>query len=315
MKIAFMGLGGVGGYYGGKVARAFEGGSEHQVAFVARGEHLAAIREKGLEVRAREGRFFAKPFIAADDPAKIGRADLVVFAVKGYDLRSAALAAAPMAGPDTAVLPLLNGANNNEILKEALPPCRVLNGCVYISARIEAPGVVVQSGGNCRLFFGAPGEGTEKYRPLEEMFRKAGIDALLTEKIDEEVWTKFIFLSPFAGVTSLFGKNFGEVLSGADSRPMLEGMMKEIRTLAGLKGITLPVDIVEQSLAKGEAFPPDTRSSMQLDCERGRRSEIEPLLGFVVREGERLGADFPLTRGVYDALRMREEAPCSDNPK
>ena len=259
------------------------------------------------------GRFFAKPFIAADDPAKIGRADLVVFAVKGYDLRSAALAAAPMAGPDTAVLPLLNGANNNEILKEALPPCRVLNGCVYISARIEAPGVVVQSGGNCRLFFGAPGEGTEKYRPLEEMFRKAGVDAVLTEKIDEEVWTKFIFLSPFAGVTSLFGKNFGEVLSGADSRPMLEGMMKEIRTLAGLKGITLPVDIVEQSLAKGEAFPPDTRSSMQLDCERGRRSEIEPLLGCVVREGERRRR-FPLTRGVYDALSDRE-APRGDNPK
>ncbi|MGI6783597.1 MAG: ketopantoate reductase family protein [Aminivibrio sp.] len=315
MKIAFVGLGGVGGYYGGKVARAFEGGAEHQVAFMARGEHLAAIKEKGLEVRAKDGTFFAKPFMASDDPAKIGKADLVVFAVKGYDLRAAALAAAPLVGPDTAVLPLLNGADNNEILKEALPPCKVLNGCVYISARIEAPGVVVQSGGNCKLFFGAPGAGAEEFRPLEEMFKRAGIDATLARNIDEEVWTKFIFLSPFAGVTSLFGKNFGEVLSGADSRPMLEGMMKEIRTLAGLRGVSLPGDIVEQSLAKGEAFPPDTKSSMQLDCERGKRTEIEPLLGFVVREGERLGADVPLTRGVYDALRMRMELPCGGDEK
>ena len=225
------------------------------------------------------------------------------------------LAAAPLVGPDTAVLPLLNGADNNEILKEALPPCKVLNGCVYISARIEAPGVVVQSGGNCKLFFGAPGAGAEEFRPLEEMFKRAGIDATLARNIDEEVWTKFIFLSPFAGVTSLFGKNFGEVLSGADSRPMLEGMMKEIRTLAGLRGVSLPGDIVEQSLAKGEAFPPDTKSSMQLDCERGKRTEIEPLLGFVVREGERLGADVPLTRGVYDALRMRMELPCGGEAK
>ncbi len=315
MKIVFVGLGGVGGYYGGKTARAYEEGGEHQVAFMARGEHLAAIKEKGLEVRAKEEQFFAKPFIASDDPAKIGKADLAVFAVKGYDLLSAARAAAPLVGPETAVLPLLNGANNDEILKEALPPCRILNGCVYISARIEAPGVVVQSGGNCRLFFGAPGEGPEKYRPLEEMFKKAGIDAILAENINEEVWTKFIFLSPFAGVTSLFGKNFGEVLSGSDSRPMLEGMMKEIRTLAGLRGVALPADIVEQSLAKGEAFPPDTKSSMQLDCERGRKTEIEPLLGFVLREGERLGADFPLTRGVYDALRLREETPCTGGPK
>ena len=312
MKIVFVGLGGVGGYYGGKVARAFEGSGEHQVVFMARGEHLAAIREKGLEVQARDEQFIARPFLASHDPEEIGPADLVIFAVKGYDLRSAALEAAPMVGPETAILPLLNGANNDEVLREVLPPCRVLNGCVYISARIEAPGVVVQSGGNCKLFFGSPEGETESLRPLEEMFKKAGIDAALAENIDEEVWTKFIFLSPFAGVTSLFSKNFGEVLSGAESRPMLEGMMKEIKTLAGLKGVSLPGDIVEQSLAKGEAFPPDTKSSMQLDCERGKRTEIEPLLGFVVREGERLGADVPLTKGMYDALRMREELPCAD---
>ncbi|MBL3540222.1 2-dehydropantoate 2-reductase [Aminivibrio sp.] len=310
MKIVFVGLGGVGGYYGGKAARAFEGGEEHQVMFLARGEHLRAIKDKGLKVLAQDEEFFARPFLATDDPAEIGTADLVVFAVKGYDLRAAARTAVPLVGPDTAVLPLLNGVTSPEVLSEALPPCRMLNGCVYISARIEGPGVVRQTGGSRKLLFGPVSGARKQFLPVEEMLRKAGIDAALVEDVNEAVWTKFIFMAPFAGVTSLFGRTFGEVLAGQDSQPMLEGMMREIQSLAVLKGVSLPPDIVELSLAKGVAFPPDTKSSMQLDCEKGRRTEIETLLGFVVKEGERLGGDVHLTRGVYDALRMRADHPC-----
>ncbi|MBP6333136.1 MAG: 2-dehydropantoate 2-reductase [Aminivibrio sp.] len=315
MKIVFVGLGGVGGYYGGKTARAFEGGGEHRVMFLARGEHLRIISEKGLKVYAQDEEFFARPFLATDNPGEIGTADLVVFAVKGYDLRAAAHAAAPLVGPETAVLPLLNGVNSPDILAAELPPCRLLNGCVYISARIEGPGIVRQTGGSRKLFFGPVSGSRETVLPVEEMLRKSGIDATLVEDVNEAVWTKFIFMAPFAGVTSLFGRTFGEVLAGQDSQPMLEGMMREIRELAVLKGVTLPSDIVELSLAKGVAFPPDTKSSMQLDCEKGRRTEIETFLGFVVREGERLGADVHLTRGVYDALRMRSDHPCGCVPE
>jgi 2-dehydropantoate 2-reductase len=315
MKIVFVGLGGVGGYYGGKAARAFEGGEEHQVMFLARGDHLRAITDKGLKVLAQDEEFLARPFLATDDPAEIGPADLVVFAVKGYDLQAAARTAAPLVGPETAVLPLLNGVNSPDILAGTLPRCRMLNGCVYISARIEGPWVVRQTGGSRKLFLGAVSGGREEFLPVEEMLRKAGIDAALVEDVNEAVWTKFIFMAPFAGVTSLFGRTFGEVLAGQDSLPVLEGMMREIQALAALKGVSLPADIVEISLAKGVAFPPDTKSSMQLDCEKGRRTEIETFLGFVVREGDRLGCDVHLTRGVYDALRMRADHPCGCVPE
>lgn len=311
MKILFVGLGGVGGYYGGKVAKAFEGGEEHQVMFLARGEHLRMIKEKGLQVLAQDEEFFARPFLAAEDPGEFGTADLVVFAVKGYDLEAAARSAIPAVGPQTAVLPLLNGVNNAEVLAEVLPPCRVLSGCVYISARIDCPGIVRQTGGNRKLFFGPMAGSAADFTAIEGMFKKAGVDAALMEDPREAVWTKFIFLSPFAGVTSLFDREFGEVLSNQDSQTMLEGMMKEVKALAAKKGVPLPDDIVELSLAKGVAFPPDTKSSMQLDCERGRKTEIESLLGYVVREGEKLAIDVKLTRGVYDALRMRGEQPCN----
>lgn len=311
MKILFVGLGGVGGYYGGKVAKAFEGGEEHQVMFLARGEHLRMIKEKGLQVIAQDEEFFARPFIASDDPKEFGTADLIVFAVKGYDLEAAARSVAPAVGPHTAVLPLLNGVNNPDVLAAALPPCRVLSGCVYISARIDCPGIVRQTGGNKKLFFGSMAGESKDFTAVEEMLKKAGVDGTLMDDPREAVWTKFIFLSPFAGVTSLFDRNFGEVLSSQDSQVMLEGMMKEVKALAGKKGVPLPDDIVELSLAKGVAFPPDTKSSMQLDCERGKKTEIESLLGYVVREGEELGIDVKLTRGVYDALRMRGSQPCN----
>lgn len=310
MKIAFAGLGGVGGYYGAAVARFLEGSEADRAVFLARGEHLKAIHDHGLKVITPEGEFTARPALATDNPSEAGVVDVLVVAVKGYDLESAGREFAPLVNEQTVVLPLLNGVNSPEILASVLPPCRMLNGCVYISSSIEAPGVIRQTGGNRKLFFGSPEGNSEDFRFLEDFLRKCGIDAALLENIDEAVWTKFIFLSPFAGATSLFRRNFGEVLAGEDSAPMLRGMMQEVEAIARMKGISLSADIVDLSMEKGRSFPPETKSSMQLDCERGNRTEVDSLLGFVVREGERLGADVPLTRGVLDALLLRASQPC-----
>ena len=310
MKIVFAGLGGVGGYYGAVVARFLERSKEDRAVFLARGEHLRAIRDRGLKVITPEGEFTARPALATDDPAEAGLADVLVVAVKGYDLESAGKEFAPLVDEHTIVLPLLNGVNSPEILGSVLPSCRMLNGCVYISSSIEAPGVIRQTGGSRKLFFGPTAGEAEEFRFLEGFLQKSGVDAALLEDIDEAVWTKFIFLSPFAGATSLFHRNFGEILAGEDSSPMLRGMMQEIETIARMKGISLPQDIVELSMEKGRSFPPETKSSMQLDCERGKRTEVDSLLGFILREGERLGADVPLTRGVYDALLLRATQPC-----
>lgn len=310
MKIVFAGLGGVGGYYGAVAARFLEGKEEDRAVFLARGEHLKAIKDRGLKVITPEGEFTARPALATDDPSEAGVADVLVVAVKGYDLESAGKEFSALVHEHTVVLPLLNGVNSPEILGSVLPPCRMLNGCVYISSSIEAPGIIRQTGGSRKLFFGPTAGEAEEFRFLEEFLQKSGVDATLLEDIDEAVWTKFIFLSPFAGATSLFHRNFGEVLGGEDSASVLRGMMQEIETIARMKGISLPADIVDLSLEKGRSFPPETKSSMQLDCERGKRTEVDSLLGFVVREGERLGADVPLTRGVHDALLLRASQPC-----
>ena len=309
-SVAFVGIGGVGGYYGAMVARRCTEEGEGRVVFVARGEHLSAIRERGLQVYAADEEFTVRPTFVTDRPSEAGVMDLVVFAVKGYALEEAARDAIPLVGPETVVLPLLNGVDNGEILSRILACGRVGNGCVYISARREGPGVIRQTGGSRKLFFGPLSGDRAPFLAVEQFLRRCSIDAARADPIGEAVWTKFIFMSPMAGVTSLWGKTFGEVLAQEESLSMAEGMMREIRSLAQEKRIALPEDIVEQSLAKARAFPPDTKSSMQLDCEKGSPTEIETFLGYVVREGDRLGLDVHLTRGVYDALKLRSDQPC-----
>lgn len=311
MRIAFVGIGGVGGYYGGMVARAAELSGGADVFFIARGDHLAAIREKGLRVVATDGEYTARPLVATDRPEEIGVTDVVVFAVKGYALEKAAREAIPLVRRNTAVLPLLNGVNSTEVLSAILPSCRMLNGCVYLSAHRDGPGVVRQTGGSRKLFFGPVSGEKGDFSSLERFFRGCGIDATLEDPIDTAVWTKFLFMSPMAGTTSLLGKTFGEVLSDSESLALTEGMMRELQALAVRKDVPLPEDVVEQSIAKARAFSPGTKSSMQRDCERGEATEIETFLGYVVAEGDRLGVDVHLTRGVYDALKLRMIQPCA----
>lgn len=308
-SVAFVGIGGVGGYYGAMVARRCMEEDGGRVVFVARGENLRAIRERGLRVHAVDEEFTARPTLATDRVDEAGIMDLVIFAVKGYALEKAAKDAVPLVGQETVVLPLLNGVDNGDTLSRILSCGHVGNGCVYISARREEPGVIRQTGGSRKLFFGPLSGDRTPFLAAERFLRRCGIDATLVDPIDEAVWTKFIFMSPMAGVTSLWGKTFGEVLAGEESLSMAEGMMREIRTLAEEKRIALPEDIVEQSLAKARAFPPDTKSSMQLDCEKRSPTEIESFLGYVVREGDRLGLDVHLTRGVYDALKLHPDQP------
>ena len=199
MKIAVLGLGGVGGYFGGKIAQKYAGLPGHQVIFIARGPHLAAIREKGLRVKAVEGEFTARPDLATDSAAEVGPCDLILVCVKGYDLEAAATAIVPMLHEKTVVLPVLNGVDIAEGLAALLFRGRILSGCVYISSFVEAPGVIRQVGGTCQLFFGPEDGKTEGYRPLETLFKEAGIKAELSGEIAVHLWSKYLFVSPMAG--------------------------------------------------------------------------------------------------------------------
>lgn len=302
MKIAVVGLGGVGGYFGGKVALKCAGSSDHGVAFIARGAHLAAIREQGLLLRTVEGESRIVPDLATDAPAAAGPCDLILVCVKEYSLNEAAAAMAPLLHADTVVLPLLNGVDISERLKALLPRGRILSGCVYISAFIESPGVVRQVGGSCQLFFGPDSGGAEAFHPLETLLKDAGIRAELTDRIGFHLWTKYLFVGPMAGVTSLMAKPFGAVMADQEGRQMVRGLMEEILGLARAKGIALPPESVEEALEKGSRFPYGTKSSMQLDYEKGGRTEVDLFIGYAVRAGRSSGVPVPLHEELYAVL-------------
>jgi 2-dehydropantoate 2-reductase len=287
MKIAVLGLGGVGGYFGGKVALKYAGSAEHRVVFIARGAHLAAIRKD----------------LATDDPGAAGPCDLVLVCVKEYALEEAAAGIAPLLHADTVVLPLLNGVDIAGRLRDTLPRGVVLSGCVYISAFIEAFGIVRQVGGTCQLFFGPDDGKAGAFRPLEVLLKNAGIKAELTDRIGVHLWTKYLFVSPMAGVTSLMAKPFGAVMVDEKGRAMVRGLMEEIARLAQAGGIVLPGDSVEAALVKVARFPYETKSSMQLDHEKGGRTEVDLFIGYAVRAGRALGVPVPLHEKLYAALK------------
>ncbi len=303
MEIAVVGIGGVGGYFGGKLALKYAGSPGHRVVFIARGEHLAAIRKEGLRLGTVEGDFRVQPDLATDDPAEAGACDLVLICVKEYHLEAAAASLAPLLHDRTLVLPLLNGVDISERLRAILSRGVVLSGCVYISTFLSAPGVVRQVGGSCQLFFGPDDGDAEPYRFLETLLKEAGIKAELMGEIAVSLWTKYLFVSPMAGVTSRMAKSFGGVMEDEKGRGLVRGLMEEIAALARAKGIPLPPDSIETALGKIARFPYETKSSMQLDHEKGNRTEVELFIGCAVRAGRALGVPTPLHEELYAALK------------
>lgn len=308
MKIAVMGLGGVGGVFGGKLARKYGSSGEHKIIFLARGAHLQAIRNNGLKVITPEGEFTVFPDAALDKPAEAGPLDFILFCTKSYNLEEAARSLAASVHENTVILPLLNGVDITERLKRALPGAKVLNGAVYISASLEAPGVVRHKGGAGQIVFGPErNEDLEKFRHIEDMLRKAEIKADLQKDAAVPIWTKYMFICPLASLTSMLGKGFGAIMSNPQDAVLLKGLMEEVSRIAKAKGIALPEDIVETSIEKVNAFPPETKTSMQLDFEKGSRTEMEIFTGYIVKSGRELGIPTPLNEKVHAELLKKSK--------
>ena len=303
MRVVVIGIGGVGGYYGGKLAMRARHDEGLEVIFVARGRNLEQIQKKGLKLITDEGEFVAHPTRAADNTEEAGTADLIIFCVKGYDLEESARLVSRNLKKRTAVLPLLNGVNNAEKLKALLPGCKILNGCVYISTSIVEPGTVRQAGGSCQLFFGPEDGNIDNFMEIERLFKDAGIKAELKTNIKEVVWEKYIFVCPMASVTSLLRQPFGALMENEESRDLIEGLMREIELIARAKDVGLAEDVVESSLKKASAFPYDTKTSMQLDFEKAQKTELEIFTGYVVKAGGELGIEVPLHQRVYSRLK------------
>ena len=302
MRIAVIGIGGVGGSFGGKLALRYGTTPGHEVVFIARGEHLKAIKEKGMTLITPAGESLVRPSLATDNPVEAGVFDLVLFAVKSYGLEEAARIVAGNIKDDTVIIPLLNGVDITERLQGILPRGICLHGTVYVSAFIEAPGFIRQVSPASRLIFGPDGGSIERFQPIDALFQEAGIVSELTLSAQAALWTKFIFICPAAGVTSLLKKPFGAVMDNPESKALLTGLCGEVEQIARAKGIDLPSDIVQVSLAKVSQFPYETKTSMQLDFEKGRETEIDIFTGYIVRTGRELGIKTPLHERVYKTL-------------
>lgn len=303
MRIAIIGIGGVGGYYGGSLAHYYLSEDSMEIIFIARGQHLEQIQKNGLKLITDHEEYTAIPTVATDNMEKLGIIDLAIFCVKGYDLEQSARQFANNVNKNTVIIPLLNGVNNAEKLKALLPACKILNGCVYIGASIVEPGIVRQAGGSCQLLFGPEDGGIENFVEIEQILKNAGIKAELKTNINEIVWEKYMFVCPLASVTSLLRQPFGAVMEKKESSDLLEGLMKEVELIARAKDVNLVKDIIEVSLGKVSTFPYKTKSSMQMDFEKAKKTEIEIFTGYIVKTSNELGIDTPLHQKVYSQLK------------
>ena len=297
MRVAVMGSGGVGGYYGGRLAAAGE-----DVTFIARGAHLAAIQRDGLHVKSVAGDFHVRPK-ATDDPGTIGVVDLVLFAVKGYDTEIAAERVRPVVGPETTVLCVQNGVDNEEKLERILGKSHILAGVVHVLSTISAPGVISQTAGPRTLKCGeTDGCLSPRVTRIVEAFVRAGVGAEASTKILVDLWEKYLFICAHGGVTALGRLGIGEILGCSETARFYRAVMEEIAAVGRAKGVALPADAVDRALAFAGKLQPEMRSSLAHDLDRGNRLEIEPLMGAVIRYGAEVGVPTPLNAVIYACL-------------
>lgn len=299
MRIAVFGAGGVGGYFGGRLAEAGE-----SVAFVARGAHLEAIRQGGLRVDSIAGDFVVQPAEAADDPARIGPVDVVVIATKAWQVPEAARAIGPLLGPDTLVLPLQNGVEAADQLAAEVGEARVLGGLCRILAFVAGPGHIRHVGVAPRVEFAErDGRKSERVERLRAVFARArGLSVQVPADIEAAVWEKFLFIAPLSGVGAVTRVPVGVFRSIPESRALLAAATAEVFALARARGVALSADAVAKTLGYVDSLPPETTASMQRDVLEARPSELEAQTGTIVRLGPAAGVPVPSNAMIYAAL-------------
>ena len=305
MRILVMGSGGLGGCYGGLLAQ-----HGHDVTFVARGPHLAALRARGLELRRAGATARLHPVVAVAAPSEApGPFELVLFTVKTYDTEDAAAALRPAVGPATAVLPLQNGVESTERLGRLLSPERVLVGTTLVRARLMAPGVVEESGSVPRVTLGeVSGEVTPRVRAVAAAFREAGVDATVTTDARLALWEKFAPLAALASITSACQLPLGTIRDTAEGAALFRTMLAESFAVGRAAGAALAPDFQDRLLAHVLSAPPDAESSMQWDYARRGRVELEQITGTIVRLGRAHGVPTPHFDALYAVLQARARA-------
>jgi 2-dehydropantoate 2-reductase len=297
VRIAVVGVGGVGGYFGGLLAHA-----GHEVSLIARGPHLQAIQARGLQVRSLHGDFLVRPARASDDPAQIGPVEYVILAVKHFQLAPSLPRLRRLVGPETTLVPLLNGVDAHEILIGQFGPKPVVGGLCSIVSSIEAPGVIRQESSLRRVVVGELDRTrSERVERLVDAWRRAGAESIHSEDIHAALWAKMVFIASFGGISALSRATAGDLRQCREARELLTAAMREVEAVGRARGVSLPAEVVENQMALLESFEPTATTSMQRDVAAGRPFELEAFSGTVVRLGRRHGVPTPV-HSALDAL-------------
>ncbi len=298
MRITVFGTGGVGGYFGGRLARAGE-----DVIFIARGEHLRAIKENGLRVDSTDGDFVINPARATEDVGEVGETDLMILGVKAWQVPEAARTIKPVVRSKTTVLPLQNGVEAVQQLVDELGRENVIGGLCRIVSFVVGPGHIRHAGFKPSIIIGElDNRRTDRITKIEEVFKRAGLEITIAADIQVALWTKFLFIASFSGVGAMANAPAGVVRTDPKWRTLILKAMEEIYALAHARGIKLPPDSIDKVMASVDALPEDATSSMQRDIAGGKPSELESQNGAVVRMARDSRIDVPTHTLIYEAL-------------
>ncbi|MCR9109850.1 2-dehydropantoate 2-reductase [Marivita sp. XM-24bin2] len=298
MRIATVGTGGIGGFLAVKLANA-----GHEVITIARGAHLEAIRAQGLQLQSETGTEIVHPALATDSTDDVGPVDAIIFGVKGDALGAAAKTCLPMIGPDTVVVPFLNGVEAAERLAQILPVQSVANGVAWISTTISAPGVIKQTGDfHSFIFAERDNRSSARIEALRDAINASGSSAPDRQDIDKELWSKFVLFAALSGVTAAGRCTVGDIRSIPELASLFKSAVSETARIGRAHGVALDADIEEQVWSSMMAFPPQARASTAIDLEHGRPLEIDWVSGAAVRLAAEVGMDAPVNSALYAVL-------------
>jgi 2-dehydropantoate 2-reductase len=305
-RVCIYGTGGVGGYFGGKIAEVLQKHKPQtrEIYFIARGEHLKALQQSGITVKTPERTIRSVPTRATSDFGEIPVPDLILLCVKSYHLKAAVDDIKTKAKENTVIIPLLNGVDIYERIRSRLETGIILPSCLYLGTHIESPGVISQNGGNGIILSG-PDPHFPRYHAdnIRAFFKELEIGFEWNDNPYPSIWGKYIFIAAFGLVTAYSGKTLGEVMENEDLTNMVYGIMQEIVSIAGKKSIILPEDIIEKSIDKANNFPYQTRTSFQRDVESWPKPNEGDLYGgTILREGAIYSVPTPFTEKVYSRI-------------
>ncbi|MDM1361437.1 ketopantoate reductase family protein [Myroides marinus] len=300
-RITIVRLGGVGGFYGGLLANKYQDSNEVEICFVARGKHLEAIKQSGLKVLSKDHEVVGHPAIATSDWKDIQDSDYIILATKGYDLSQTIQDMKAVVAEKTVIIPLLNGVEAYEQLRDVFGVSRVWQGCTYMVSRLKEPGVIDNPSGRQRILFGTDGEVSSEMKDFETILKEASVHAEATNEISKEVWEKYILVSSSAMATAYFDSSFGGVMEHHPEE--MKQLITEACSIGKKKGVALSEDVVEVIMERLKAIPYESTTSMHSDFKALKEhNELGIMGGYMVKQGIVLGVETPMYKKMCTYL-------------